>query len=126
MTKKTSFDWRYLAMAALALCLVSLTTTASAGPPIAPTCCVCSCANGVHCLQALGTPNCPVVCEQDVRNTTCSGGETVPETFCEDIPACTAGGTNPAAAPAMGPSVLVLTAVLLSILGIWRARRRRS
>ena len=124
MTKKTSFDWRYLAVAAVALCLLSLTTTAIAGPT-APACCVCSCSNGFHCFQAIGVPDCPATCDE-IANTTCSDSQAFNETLCETIPACAAGGTNPAAAPTMSVGVLALTAVLLSILGIWRARRRQS
>ena len=123
MIKKKSVDWRYLAMVVIALCLLSFTTTATAGPQPA-ICCVCSCSNGIHCLNSLDPANCGLSCEE-VGNTTCGGAQTL-NGSCEDIPACAAGGLNPAPAPAMGTSALAVTAVMLSIIGIWRVRRRQS
>ena len=110
---------RLFVLLALAVALIAAPVSPAHAGEV---CCVCtSCATGPSTCIAPGL-SCDIVCP----SLGCPGFSNGSGQTCVTSPSCLAQPAVPAQAPALGRFGLLLAAVALSALGVYRVARRRA
>jgi hypothetical protein len=103
----------------VAIALLSLATSAPAGPAVSNLCCACTCQGSVSC-SVVPPESCPVVCAQAPQQP--CDFQILNSSSCTGQAPCAAA----APAPALGREGLGLVALILTAVGALTLRRRRA